>query len=205
MRVPSGAVAFLYDYGAVKREVIESELDAVTLEPTGRVVFSCFDTNPAVFAGVVFEEALFDDVADAPTPRGNPKLWRLAAERLRALRVPGTTPCVTVRVALSDGLRALIRPYDWTLDGAAVSAPFVPGPGYAGVLEERPGLAPGAPFVIAVSPGAHRIEASLRLFEAGAAPRDVPFVIEVDVASGACVEVEVTASSGEVSVRRVAS
>ena len=92
MRVPSAAVAFLYDYGAVKREVIKSELDAVTLEPTGRVVFSCFDTNPAVFAGVVVEEALFDDVVDSPTPRGNPKLWRLAAERLRALRVPGRRP-----------------------------------------------------------------------------------------------------------------
>ncbi|MFO0648445.1 MAG: hypothetical protein U0326_19550 [Polyangiales bacterium] len=198
-------MAFLYDYGAVKREVIESGLDAVTLEATGRVVFSCFDTNPAVCAGVVFEEALFDEVADATIPRANPTLWRLAAERLRALRVPGTTPCVTVRVSLSDGLRALIRPYDWTLDGAAVSAPFVPGPAYAGTVDDRPRLAPGDPFVIAVSPGAHRIEASLRLFETGAAPRDVPFVIEVDVASGACVEVEVTASPGEVSVRRVAS
>ena len=64
LRVPSPVVAFLYDYGAVKREVIESGLDAVTLEPTGRVVFSCFDTNPACFVGVIVDERPFDEVAD---------------------------------------------------------------------------------------------------------------------------------------------
>lgn len=176
---------FAYDYGAVEYEVIDDNLEAATIEPTGHVVFAAFDSNPAMAAGVVFSEAPFDEVVDAPTPRCLPALWLRAAERLRALRRPGATACVTVQLAALDGVRMSARPFLWTLDGRPVSAPFVPGPSYAGSLDERPALAaPGVPYAIAVTPGAHRLEGTVRLFAEGQAPRDESFAIDVTVAPG---------------------
>ena len=178
-------MGFAFDYGAVKREVIADGLDAATIEPTGRVVFAVFDTNPAMFAGVIYSEVPFDELVDAPTPRGHPVLWRRAAERLRALRTAGTTSCVTVQLAGSDVARLHARPYQWTLDGTLVSAPFVPGPSYAGSLDERAPLeAAGVPYAIAVTPGAHRLEGAVRLVAEGQAPRDGSFAIDVTVAPG---------------------
>ncbi len=179
-------MSFDYDYGAVTREVLEQEGDAATIEPTGRVVFATFDINPAMFAGVVCCEVPFDAVVDADAPRCFPALWRAAAERLRALRRPGRSASVSVRLTAAGPLRALVRPYDWRLDGAPVSSPHVPGPAYAGSVDERPALAvDGEPFVILVAPGAHRLEGSMRVFEDARAPRDVALSIDLDVAPGA--------------------
>lgn len=194
-------MAFSFDYGAVTREVIEAGLDAATIEPTGRVVFATFDTNPAMFAGVVYREALFDEVADGPPSPGAPSLWRAAAERLRALRVPGRTPCVTVRLAASGAARVLARPHAWSLDGEALSAPFVPGPPYASGVDERGPLeAGGAPFVVALRPGAHRLEGTVRLFEPDTSPRDLPFAFELAVAPGDEVALELSRASDGASI-----
>lgn len=180
------AVRFDHDYSAVTREVLEDGGDAATIETTGRVVFATFDINPAMFVGVVCCEVPFDALVDADAPRCFPALWRAAADRLRALRRPGRSACVTVRLAAPDPRRVLVRPYDWRLDGVAVSAPCVPGPSYAGSVDERPALTvDGAPFVILVAPGARRLEGSMRVFEDARAPRDVPLAVDLDVAPGA--------------------
>lgn len=185
-------MSFDYDYSTVTREVLEHAGDAATIEATGRVVFATFDTNPAMFAGVVCCEVPFDALADGAAPRCFPALWRAAAERLRALRRPGRSACVTVRLAALGPLRALARPYDWRLDGAPVSAPHVPGPAYAGSVDERPALTvDGEPFVILVAPGVHRLEGSVRVFEEATAPRDVSLSIDLDVAPGARVALTV--------------
>lgn len=187
-----GAVYFSHDYGAVTRWVREDALDAVTVEPTGRVVFSCFDINPAYFVGVIFEERPFDEVADGPAPAGRATLWNAAAERLRAQRAPGRTACLAVRVSAQVDA----RPHAWSLDGAAVSDPHVPGP-RVGVFDERPALtAGGAPFVIAVRPGRHRLEGAARVVD-GPAARDARFDVAVDVAPGACVSIELTRDPGD--------
>lgn len=187
-----GAVYFSHDYGAVTRWVREDALDAVTVEPTGRVVFSCFDTNPACFVGVIVDERPFDEVADGAAPAGRAALWTAAAERLRALRVPGATACLAVRVAAQVDA----RPHAWSLDGAPVSDPHVPGPA-VGVLDERPALTPGgAPFVIAVRPGPHRLEGAARLTD-GRASRESRFDVAVDVAPGACVSIELSRDPGD--------
>lgn len=178
-------MGFAYDYGAVEHEVIGDTLEAATIEPTGHVVFAAFDLDPAMAVGVVFSEVPFDEIVDAPTPRCLPALWLRAAERLRALRRPGATSCVTVQLAALDGARMWARPFLWTLDGRPVSAPFVPGPSYAGSLDERPALeVPGVPYAIAVTPGAHRLEGTVRLLAEGQAARDESFAIDVAVAPG---------------------
>lgn len=91
-----------------------------------------------------------------------------------------------MRLTALGPLRALVRPYDWRLDGAPVSAPRVPGPAYAGSVDERPALSvDGEPFLILVAPGAHRLEGSMRVFEDAMAPRDVALSVDLEVAPGA--------------------
>lgn len=183
-------MSFSYDYGAVTRWVLEQGLDAVTIEPTGRVVFSTFDHNPAMFAGVIYRELGFDAVADG-APDRDALLWRAAAERLRAQRRPGRTPCLVVRVRADDGVRFLARAHEWSLDGAPVSSPYIPGPHYASSVDERPALtAEGAAFVIALTPGAHRLDGTVRRFERDAPPRDEALALELTVADGEAVDCE---------------
>ena len=74
---------FAYDYSAVGRWVLEEGLDTVTIEPSGRVVFSCFDIDPAMFVGVAWHEATFDEVADGPPRPGCEARWAAAGARLR--------------------------------------------------------------------------------------------------------------------------
>ncbi len=185
MRAP-----FAFDYGGVRRWVKESGLDAVTIEETGRVVFATFDTNPAVAAGVVFAEASFDEVADGAV-RVAPELWSDAAARLRAVRRPGTTSCLVVCTARL-GARSRVVPWEWTVDGERVSAPHVPGPAYAGTIDERPPLAEGVPFVIAVRPGARRLAGMVRVHPDGAPATDIAFELGVEVAEGRAIDVLLT-------------
>lgn len=198
-------MTFAHDYDAVTRWAHEDGLDAVTVEPTGRVVFATFDTNPAMAAGVITRELGFDAVADG-APDRDEALWRAAAERLRAARRPGRTTCITVRLAPLVAARCLVRPHAWSVDGAPVSQPRIPGPSYAGCVDERPPLTPESPaFVIAVAPGAHRLEGAARVFTDGAPPRDLAFSYEFEVARGearACVLDLDAARRGEAAMRR---
>ncbi len=195
-----------HDYNAVTRWEREVGFDAVTIEPTGRVVFATFDHNPAMFAGVITRELGFDEVADG-APDRDEALWRAAAERLRAERRPGRTAHITVRLAPLGAMRCRVRPYDWSVDGEAVSRPYIPGPTHASSVDERPALTVESdPFVIVVAPGAHRLEGSARVFVEAAPPRDVAFSCELVVGAGeelACVLDLEAASRGEAAIRRV--
>lgn len=185
---------FAYDYSAVGRWVLEQGLDAVTIEPSGRVVFSCFDIDPAMFVGVIWHEATFEEVADGPPRPGCEARWAAAGAHLRSLRVPGQTSCIVVSLVGSASPRAFVVPYTWTLDGAPVSAPHLPGP-HVGFFEERPAMvAGGAPFVIAAQPGAHRLEGTVRFLVDGVVAREVPVALEVTLRAGEDTAVELLAN-----------
>ena len=195
---------FGHDYSAVARWAMEDGGDAVTIETTGWVVRSTFDTNPAMHAGVILEARLFDEVADGPPPASHTRLWQAAAARLKEARRPGRTACLVVTLGDLAGARALVRPWTWDLDGVVVSAPDVPGPPSASVVDERPDLTTGGvPFVLAVAPGPHRLDGGLILFEPGAPPRNLAFTFELVVAPGEEVALELyREAGGPLAVRR---
>lgn len=199
-------VTFMYDYGAVTRWVLADGSDAATIEPRGWVVFSKFDSHPAYFAGVVWYEAPFDEVADGSGPADVAKLWRAAAERLRAARRPGATPHVKVRLGACGSARVLACPYQWLLDGERLSAPEIPGPDGTSVIEKRPGLEQTAqPYCIAMPLGVHRLEGSVQVIDPGAPARSSGFSIDIEVRADAVVSLELSRSPAEPAVRVVAT
>jgi len=189
-------VSFRYDYSAATRWVFEDGSGAVTIEPVGRVAFARFDMHPSRFAGVVWRDAPFDEVADESAPAAAPTLWHAAAEHLCAVRRPGTTPHITVALGDFGGARVLAYPYEWCLDGKPLSSPHVPGPDGANLLDERPALQPRSlPYPIAMEPGVHLLEGKLRRFAANGAVGSLTFSITIEVARDSVLSLDLSCSA----------